>query len=164
MTKPQEVIRLMLCLGLTAFGGPAAHIAMLRQEVVIKRAWVTEQQFLDYLGIVNLIPGPNSTELVMHVSMQRAGWRGLWLGGTAFILPAASITLLFAWLYQQYGTTPIGTGIINAKRILNDHNLNLLGLNRDHKFFGIFSFNNIGINRSIKDFFANNRTTTQRAD
>ena len=87
---------------------------MLRQEVVIKRAWVTEQQFLDYLGIVNLIPGPNSTELVMHVSMQRAGWRGLWLGGTAFILPAASITLLFAWLYQQYGTTPIGTGIING--------------------------------------------------
>jgi chromate transporter len=114
MTRLQEVIGLMLRLGLTAFGGPAAHIAMLRQEVVVKRAWITEQQFLDYLGIVNLIPGPNSTELVMHVSMQRAGWRGLWLGGTAFILPAASLTLVFAWLYQQYGTTPIGTNLLNG--------------------------------------------------
>ena len=110
----QEVIGLMLRLGLTAFGGPAAHIAMLHQEVVVKRAWITEQQFLDYLGLVNLIPGPNSTELVMHVSLEKAGWRGLWLGGAAFILPAASLTLLFAWLYQQYGTTPIGTGILTG--------------------------------------------------
>ncbi|MEY4531801.1 MAG: hypothetical protein RLZZ156_2522 [Deinococcota bacterium] len=110
----QEVIGLMLRLGLTAFGGPAAHIAMLHQEVVVKRAWITEQQFLDYLGLVNLIPGPNSTELVMHVSLEKAGWRGLWLGGIAFILPAASITLFFAWLYQQYGTTPIGTGILTG--------------------------------------------------
>ena len=110
----QEVIGLMLRLGLTAFGGPAAHIAMLHQEVVVKRAWITEQQFLDYLGLVNLIPGPNSTELIMHVSLKKAGWRGLWLGGAAFILPAASITLLFAWLYQQYGTTPIGTGILTG--------------------------------------------------
>ncbi len=110
----QEVIGLMLRLGLTAFGGPAAHIAMLHQEVVVKRAWITEQQFLDYLGLVNLIPGPNSTELIMHVSLKKAGWRGLWLGGAAFILPAASITLLFAWLYQQYGTTPIGMGILTG--------------------------------------------------
>jgi chromate transporter len=108
----KEVIGLMLRLGLTAFGGPAAHIAMLHQEVVVKRSWITEQQFLDYLGLVNLIPGPNSTELVMHVSLEKAGWRGLWLGGMAFIVPAASITLFFAWLYQQYGTTPIGTGIL----------------------------------------------------
>lgn len=102
----------MLRLGLTAFGGPAAHIAMLREAVVVKRQWVSEQQFLDYLAVVNLIPGPNSTELVMHVSLEKAGWRGLWLGGLAFILPAASLTLLFAWLYQEFGTTPIGTGIL----------------------------------------------------
>ena len=110
----QEVIGLMLRVGLTAFGGPAAHIAMLHQEVVVKRTWITEQQFLDYLGLVNLIPGPNSTELVMHVSLEKAGWRGLWLGGIAFILPAVSITLFFAWLYQQYGTTPIGTDILTG--------------------------------------------------
>ncbi len=112
MTALSEVVFLMLRLGLTAFGGPAAHIAMLRQEVVVKRGWLTEQRFLDYLGIVHLIPGPNSTELVMHVALERAGWRGLWLGGAAFILPAASLTLLLAWLYQQFGTTPIGTGIL----------------------------------------------------
>ena len=112
MTALSEVIFLMLRLGLTAFGGPVAHIAMLRQEVVVKRAWLTEQRFLDYLGIVNLIPGPNSTELVMHVALERAGWRGLWLGGAAFIVPAASLTLLFALLYQQFGTTPLGTGIL----------------------------------------------------
>lgn len=102
----------MLRLGLTAFGGPAAHIAMLREAVVVKRKWITEQQFLDYLAVVNLIPGPNSTELVMHVSFEKAGWRGLWLGGAAFIVPAASLTLLFAWLYQEFGTTPVGIGIL----------------------------------------------------
>ncbi len=112
MTALSEVVVLMLRLGLTAFGGPAAHIAMLRQEVVVKRGWLTEQRFLDYLGIVNLIPGPNSTELMMHIALERAGWRGLWFGGAAFILPAASLTLLFALLYQQFGTTPVATGIL----------------------------------------------------
>lgn len=107
-----EVLRLALRLGFTAFGGPAAHIAMLREEVVTRKMWLTDQRFLDYLGICNLIPGPNSTELVMHVVMQRAGWRGLIAGGLGFILPAASITLFFAWLYQTYGSSPSFTSVL----------------------------------------------------
>ena len=107
-----EVLSLALRLGFTAFGGPAAHIALLREEVVRRRGWVSDQTFLDYLGICNLIPGPNSTELVMHVSMSRAGWRGLIAGGAGFILPAASITLFFAWLYQTYGSRPELSGVL----------------------------------------------------
>jgi chromate transporter len=110
----REVVFLMLRLGLTAFGGPAAHIAMLREEVVVRRKWLSEQRFLDYLGIVYLIPGPNSTELIMHVSLEKAGWRGLWLGGAAFIVPAALLTLVFAVLYKDFGTTPIGLGILRG--------------------------------------------------
>jgi chromate transporter len=107
-----EVVKLMFWLGLTAFGGPAAHIALLREAVVKRRGWVTEARFLDYLGLVNLIPGPNSTEMVMHVSLERAGWRGLLLGGAAFIVPAASLTLLFAVLFERFGSSPIGTGVL----------------------------------------------------
>jgi chromate transporter len=107
-----EVLALALKLGFTAFGGPAAHIAMLRDETVRRRAWLTDARFLDYLGITNLIPGPNSTEMVMHVSLSRAGWRGLILGGLGFILPASSITLLFAWLYRMYGTSPEFGGVL----------------------------------------------------
>lgn len=95
-----------LRLGLTAFGGPAAHIAMLRQEVVSRRRWLTEQQFLDLLGATNLIPGPNSTEMVMHVGRERAGWRGLIVAGSLFILPAALIVLVLAWAYVEYGSRP----------------------------------------------------------
>jgi len=101
-----EVARLSLKLGFTAFGGPAAHIAMLRDEVVNRRKWVTDEHFLDMLGATNLIPGPNSTEMVMHVGHVRAGWRGLVVGGLCFILPAALIVLALAWAYVQYGTTP----------------------------------------------------------
>ena len=100
------MLLLALKLGFTAFGGPAAHIAMLREEVVIRRAWISSERFLDLLGAVNLIPGPNSTELVMHVGLERAGWRGWLAAGLGFILPAASITLGFAWAYQNYGTKP----------------------------------------------------------
>jgi chromate transporter len=99
------VTLLALRLGATAFGGPAAHIALLRHEVVERRTWLTEQQFLDLLGVTNLIPGPNSTEMVMHVGHERAGRRGLVAAGAAFILPAAAITLFLAWLYVRYGTT-----------------------------------------------------------
>ncbi|HEX5164616.1 MAG TPA: chromate transporter, partial [Thermomicrobiales bacterium] len=84
----REVAGLMFRLGWTAFGGPAAHIAMLRDEVINRRKWMDEQYFLDLLGATNLIPGPNSTELVIHSSYQRAGWRGLIVGGSLFILPA----------------------------------------------------------------------------
>lgn len=103
-----EVVWLSLRLGVTAFGGPAAHIAMLRSEVVDRRGWVGDAHFLDLLSVTNLIPGPNSTEMVIHVGYERAGWRGLVAGGLGFILPAAVITLGFAWLYVRYGTTPAG--------------------------------------------------------
>ncbi len=104
----REVSMLALKLGLTAFGGPAAHIAMLRQEVVEKRQWMTDQHFLDLIGLTNLVPGPNSTEMVIHAGYERAGWRGLAAAGSLFILPAFSLVLLFTILYVEYGTTTAG--------------------------------------------------------
>src|SRR5262245_58476052 len=101
-----EVAGLALKLGITAFGGPTAHIGMLRDEVVTRRKWLTDEHFLDLLGATNLIPGPNSTEMVMHVGYVRAGLRGLIVAGVCFILPAALIVLALAWFYVQYGTTP----------------------------------------------------------
>src|SRR5512147_778346 len=101
-----EVALLALKLGFTAFGGPLAHIAMLRDEVVIRRMWMADEQFLDLLGATNLIPGPNSTEMVIHIGHERAGWRGLVVGGVCFILPAFLIVLALAWAYVAYGTTP----------------------------------------------------------
>jgi chromate transporter len=101
-----EVIRLFLKLGFTAFGGPAAHISMMHGEVVKKRRWISEQHFLDLLGATNLIPGPNSTEMAIHVGFVRAGWPGLILGGLSFLMPAVVIVLGMAWLYVQYGSTP----------------------------------------------------------
>jgi chromate transporter len=102
----REVAALFLKLGFVAFGGPAAHIALMRDEVVTRRRWVTEQQFLDLLGASNLIPGPTSTELAIYLGYARAGWRGLVLAGTLFILPAALISLALAWVYVRYGSTP----------------------------------------------------------
>jgi chromate transporter len=93
-------------LGFVAFGGPAAHIAMMRNEVVERRRWMGEQEFLDLMGATNLIPGPNSTELAIHIGRVRAGWRGLMVAGICFILPAALIVLAFAWVYARYGSTP----------------------------------------------------------
>ena len=107
-----EVARLALKLGFTAFGGPAAHIAMLHEEVVTRRKWLGEQRFLDLLGATNLIPGPNSTEMVIHVGFIRAGYPGLLAAGLGFILPAAAIVLALAWLYVQYGTTPTGEWLL----------------------------------------------------
>lgn len=101
-----EVARLALRLGFLAFGGPAAHIAMLRDETVVRRRWLTDAQFLDLLGATNLVPGPNSTEMVIHVGRVRAGWRGLIVAGALFILPAASIVLALAWAYVRYGARP----------------------------------------------------------
>src|SRR5215213_6324026 len=107
-----EVARVALKLGLTAFGGPAAHIAMLREETVVRRKWLTDAYFLDLVGATNLIPGPNSTEMVIHVGYLRAGWRGLLLAGTLFILPAATIVLALAWAYAQFGSTPAGEALL----------------------------------------------------
>jgi len=102
----REVAALFLKLGFVAFGGPAAHIALMRDEVVTRRRWMTAQQFLDLLGASNLIPGPTSTELAIYLGYARAGWRGLVLAGTLFILPAALISLALAWLYVRYGSSP----------------------------------------------------------
>ncbi|MCC7447110.1 MAG: chromate efflux transporter [Anaerolineae bacterium] len=101
-----ELARLFLRLGFTAFGGPAAHIAMFRDEVVTRRKWITDEHFLDMLGATNLIPGPNSTEMAIHIGYVRAGWRGLIVAGTCFILPAFLIVLALAALYVSYGSTP----------------------------------------------------------
>ena len=101
-----EVALLFLKLGVTAFGGPAAHIAMMRHEVVERRKWLDDQRFLDLLGAVNLIPGPNSTEMTIHLGFLRAGWPGLIVGGTCFIVPAMLIVMALAWVYVRFGTTP----------------------------------------------------------
>ncbi|MSQ25122.1 MAG: chromate efflux transporter [Dehalococcoidia bacterium] len=100
----REVALLFLRLGLTAFGGPAAHIALMRDEVVRRRRWLDDQTFLDMVGATNLIPGPNSTEMAIHLGHRRAGWPGLLLGGVLFILPAALIVGVLAALYVRYGT------------------------------------------------------------
>jgi len=101
-----EVARLFLKLGTIAFGGPAAHIAMMDDEIVRKRGWLTRERFLDLLGATNLIPGPNSTEMAIHLGLLRAGWRGLIVAGACFILPAMTITGILAWAYVRYGTLP----------------------------------------------------------
>lgn len=103
----KEVALLFFKLGSIAFGGPAAHIAMMEDEVVKKRKWMTQQHFLDLVGATNLIPGPNSTEMTMHCGHERAGWKGLIVAGACFVFPAVLITMIFAWLYQQYGQLPM---------------------------------------------------------
>lgn len=106
MNELKEVTKLFLKLGSIAFGGPAAHIAMMEDEVVTKRKWMTQQHFLDMVGATNLIPGPNSTEMTMHCGYERAGWKGLIMAGASFIFPAVVITMVFAWLYKEYGQLP----------------------------------------------------------
>ena len=102
----RDVIRLFLRLGFTAFGGPAAHIAMMRDEVVRRRKWLTDQEFLDLVGATNLIPGPNSTEMAIHVGYRQAGRAGLIAAGAAFILPAMLMVLILSWAYVRFGGTP----------------------------------------------------------
>lgn len=105
-SKLSEVAQVFLKLGFIGFGGPAVHIAMMEEEVVRKRQWLSRDHFLDLIGATNLIPGPNSTELALHCGHERAGWRGLLVAGACFILPAVIITGLLAWAYKQYGTLP----------------------------------------------------------
>jgi len=102
----QDIAKLFLKLGIIGFGGPAAHIAMMQNEVVIKRKWLTEQHFLDLVGAANLIPGPNSTEIAIHIGHEKGGWKGLIVAGLCFILPAVFITGIFAYFYKQYGQIP----------------------------------------------------------
>ncbi|KXX70167.1 chromate efflux transporter [Flammeovirga sp. SJP92] len=105
-SKLLEVVIVMFRLGCIAFGGPAAHIAMLEKEIVDKRKWMSSEHFLDLIGTTNLIPGPNSTEMTMHVGHERAGFPGLVLGGVAFIFPAVVITGILGWFYTEYGELP----------------------------------------------------------
>jgi chromate transporter len=107
-----EVAALFLKLGVIGFGGPAAHIAMMEDEVVRRRGWLTRERFLDLLGATNLIPGPNSTEMAIHVGLVRAGWRGLLAGGACFILPAMLLTLAIAVAYRRYGQLPEATWLL----------------------------------------------------
>jgi chromate transporter len=107
-----ELALLFLKLGTIGFGGPAAHIALMRDEVVARKKWVSEQRFLDLVGATNLIPGPNSTELAAHIGRERAGWRGLVIAGVAFIFPAMLIVLGLAWLYLRYDTSPAADALI----------------------------------------------------
>jgi chromate transporter len=106
ITPLRDLAMLFFKLGVVGFGGPAAHIAMMEDEVVVRRQWMTRQHFLDLVGATNLIPGPNSTEMTMHVGYTVAGAAGLLVAGASFILPAATATGLLAWLYVQYGTLP----------------------------------------------------------
>jgi chromate transporter len=101
-----EVAAVFLKLGVTAFGGPAAHIALMHDETVVRRKWLSDQHFLDLVGATNLIPGPNSTEMAIHIGFLRAGWLGLIAGGVSFILPAMLIVMGLAWTYVRFGSTP----------------------------------------------------------
>lgn len=117
MTRPErghlgELVRLFGRLGFVAFGGPAVHIAMMHDEVVTRRGWLRDEAFVDLVGATNLIPGPNSTEMAMHVGHRRAGWRGLVVAGVSFIVPAAAIVLVLAWVYVRYGATSSGEALL----------------------------------------------------
>jgi chromate transporter len=111
-TSLGEIARLFLRLGATAFGGPAAHVSMMRDEVVTRRGWMTDVEFLDLLGATNLIPGPNSTEMAIHVGWARRRWAGLAVAGLAFLLPATLLTAALAWAYVRFGTLPRAAGLL----------------------------------------------------
>lgn len=111
-TTLRELALLFLRLGATAFGGPAAHIAIMQDEVVRRRAWLSETQFLDLLGATNLIPGPNSTEMAIHIGWARRRWSGLLVAGVAFIVPATLITGVLAWAYVRFGSVPAAAWLL----------------------------------------------------
>ncbi len=101
-----------LKLGSIAFGGPAAHVALIEQEVVTRRGWVTQQEFLDFLGLSNLIPGPTSTEMAIYIGRLRRGWAGLLVAGLSFLLPSSLMVAALAWAYVRYGALPQIAGVL----------------------------------------------------
>jgi chromate transporter len=111
-TRLRELLRVFGTLGVIGFGGPAAHIALMRREVVERRSWLTDAQLVDLVGVTNLIPGPNSTELAMLIGRLRAGGIGLVVAGLSFIVPAAAIVLALAWGYVTFGSTPTGEALL----------------------------------------------------
>jgi chromate transporter len=115
----REIALAFLRLGITAFGGPAAHIAMMEDEFVRRRAWLDREQFLDLVGTAGLIPGPNSTELAIYIGYRRAGWRGLLTAGLCFILPAAAMVTAIAWSYVRFGRLPaVGGALYGVKAVI----------------------------------------------
>ena len=112
----RELAVLFFKLGTIAFGGPAAHVAMFEDEVVKRRGWISHEHFLDLLGLTNLIPGPNSTEMAIHIGKVRAGWRGLIVAGLCFLTPAIVLTVLLAHLYVTYGTLPQFAPVVAGMR------------------------------------------------
>ena len=117
--KIGEILRLFLRLGLTAFGGPAAHIGLMQREFVDRRKWITREQFLDLVGACNLLPGPGSTQLAMALGYTRRGWLGLLAAGTCFILPASLATLALAWVYVRFGSLAQVQGLLyGAKPVM----------------------------------------------
>lgn len=113
-TSLRDLALLFLRLGATSFGGPAAHIAIMHDEVVLRRRWLTEARFLDLLGAANLIPGPSSTELAIHIGWSRRRWAGLLVAGTCFIVPAMLLTSLCGWFYVRYGALPAVAGVLRG--------------------------------------------------
>jgi chromate transporter len=111
-TSLVKLAALFLRLGLTAFGGPAAHIAMMQEELIERRRWLTKEQFLDLIGAANLLPGPSSTELAIYIGFRQAGWKGLFLAGSCFILPAFFIVIGIAWAYVRFGHLPQVTAVL----------------------------------------------------
>lgn len=115
----RAIAALFLRLGATSFGGPAAHVAMMEDEVVQRRRWLSREEFLDLLGVSQMIPGPNSTELAMHVGYSRAGWPGLLVAGACFILPAMAIVWALAWAYVRFGTLPdVNAVLVGVKPVV----------------------------------------------
>lgn len=110
----RELALLFARLGVTAFGGPAAHIAMMQEEVVRRRKWLSDEEFLDLLSATQLIPGPNSTEMAIHIGHRRAGFAGLLVAGVCFIFPAVAIVLALAWVYVEYGSLPALAGLLDC--------------------------------------------------
>jgi chromate transporter len=111
-TSLGELARLFLWLGSTAFGGPAAHIAMMQDEVVRRRGWLSDERFMDLLGATNLIPGPNSTEMAIHIGWARRRWAGLAVAGASFIVPAMLLTGALGWAYVRFGSRPAAAGLL----------------------------------------------------
>ena len=109
-----EIIKVFFKLGVMAFGGPAAHIAMMEDEIVEKRKWISREKFMDLIGTTNLIPGPNSTEMAILLGVERGGILGLILAGLSFILPSMAITLIFAFVYVEFNSIPEVHNILNG--------------------------------------------------
>ena len=126
-----ELARLFLKLGTIGFGGPAVHIAIMEEEVVKRRGWMDQQQFLDLVGATNLIPGPNSTEMAIHIGFERAGRLGMVLAGAAFIVPAVAFVVALAWAYVEFSTVPaVGWLLYGVKPVVIAIVLPLLQLQR----------------------------------